>query len=104
MTFNERLKEEMEYAGIQHKELAEKAGITQRALLTYVSATKPSMPPADVAFRIAKSLNLSVEYLVTGHKSETVLSATEKLLLQKFHTLKQSEQKILMDLLNVLQK
>ena len=33
--------------------------------LTYVAAT-PSMPPADVAVKIAKTLGVSVEYLVTG--------------------------------------
>ena len=68
MDFKTRLKEEMEYRGIQHKELAAKADIKPRALLTYV-AQVPSMPPADVAVRIAKALNVSVEYLVTGEDS-----------------------------------
>ena len=65
MDFKTRLKEEMDYKGIQHKELAAKANIKPRALLTYV-ASKPSMPPADAAVRIAKALGVSVEYLVTG--------------------------------------
>lgn len=65
MNFKTRLKEEMEYRGIQHKELAAKAEIKPRALLTYVAAN-PSMPPADVAVKIAKALGVSVEYLVTG--------------------------------------
>lgn len=65
MDFKSRLKDAMEYAGIRHKELSERAGVTQRALLTYVSAT-PSMPPADVAVRIAKVLGVTVEYLVCG--------------------------------------
>ncbi len=68
MDFKTRLKEEMEYRGIQHKELAAKADIKPRALLTYV-AQVPSMPPADAAVRIAKALNVSVEYLVTGEDS-----------------------------------
>ncbi len=68
MDFKTRLKEEMEYRGIQHKELAAKADIKPRALLTYV-AQVPSMPPADTAVRIAKALNVSVEYLVTGEDS-----------------------------------
>jgi len=75
MDFKTRLKEEMEYKGIQHKELASMANIKPRALLTYVAAN-PSMPPADVAVRIAKALGVSVEYLVTGedsmHKSRTI--------------------------------
>lgn len=65
MDFKTRLKEEMEYKWFQHKELAAKANIKPRALLTYV-ATNPSMPPADVAVKIAKALDVSVEYLVTG--------------------------------------
>lgn len=65
MDFKTRLKEEMEYKGIQHKELAAMADIKPRALLTYV-ASNPSMPPADVAVKIAKALGVSVEYLVTG--------------------------------------
>lgn len=65
MDFKTRLKEEMEYKGIQHKELAAKADIKPRALLTYVAAN-PSMPPADVAVKIANALDVSVEYLVTG--------------------------------------
>ena len=68
MDFKTRLKEEMEYRGIQHKELAAKADIKPRALLTYV-AQVCSMPPADAAVRIAKALNVSVEYLVTGEDS-----------------------------------
>ena len=55
----------MEYAGIQHKELAAKADIKPRALLTYVAAN-PSMPPADVAVRLARALGVTVEYLVDG--------------------------------------
>ena len=104
MTFNERIKEEMEYAGIQHKELAKKAEVTPRALLTYVSATKPSMPPADVAFRLAKSLDVSVEYLVTGVKSETFFSASDKFMLSKFHELEPSDQKLFLELLCTLVK
>ena len=68
MDFKSRLKEEMEYQNVQHKELAARTGIKPRALLTYV-ASNPSMPPADVAVKIAKTLGVSVEYLVTGEDS-----------------------------------
>ncbi|MBP5175100.1 MAG: helix-turn-helix transcriptional regulator [Treponema sp.] len=68
MDFKTRLKEEMEYKGIQHKELAAMANVKPRALLTYVAANH-SMPPADVAVRIAQALGVSVEYLVTGEDS-----------------------------------
>ena len=76
MDFKTRLKEEMEYKGIQHQELAAKAKIKPRALLTYVAAN-PSMPPADVAVRIAKALDVSVEYLVTGKDSVNKAKSAE---------------------------
>ncbi len=64
-TFAERLKEEMDYLGLTRKELAYKADVKVRALDMYLG-TQGSMPPADVAVRLAKALNVTVEYLVTG--------------------------------------
>ena len=51
MDFRARLKEEIDYSGLQYKELAERAGIKVRALFSYTAAN-PSMPPADVAARL----------------------------------------------------
>ncbi|WP_022932654.1 helix-turn-helix domain-containing protein [Treponema bryantii] len=69
-TFADRLREEIEYLGITRKELAYKADVKIRALDMYLG-TQGSMPPADVAVRIAKALNTSVEYLVTGIRNNT---------------------------------
>lgn len=101
MNFKTRLKEEMEYSDIQHKELAERAGIKQRALLTYVAAT-PSMPPADVAVRLAKVLGVTVEYLVTGEKSDSVCPAREKKLIENFEKLPEKEKTAVEQLINSL--
>lgn len=90
MDFKTRLKDEMEYAGIQHKSLAAKAGINPRALLTYVAA-KPSMPPADVAVRIAKALGVSVEYLVDGVEDHNKIGARELHLISNFKNLSEKE-------------
>ena len=65
MGFGENLKQELAYSGMLKKELAAETGIHKRAIDTYVR-TKASMPPADVAVKIAKALGVSVEYLVTG--------------------------------------
>ena len=70
MDFNIRLKEEIEYNDIRYKELSVKSGVPERALYNYVATKNPSMPPADVAVRIARTLNVSVEYLVDGNKSD----------------------------------
>jgi transcriptional regulator with XRE-family HTH domain len=47
------------------KELASASGVNKRALDTYLR-TKPCMPPADIAVKIARALGVTVEYLVTG--------------------------------------
>lgn len=65
-TFSERLRAEIEYSGLLQKEVAYRAGIKKRALDMYLGA-QGSMPPADVAVRLAKVLNVTVEYLVTGN-------------------------------------
>ncbi len=63
--FADRLRELIEYTGLLQKEIAAKAGIKKRALDMYLGHQK-SMPPADVAVRLASALGVTVEYLVTG--------------------------------------
>ena len=66
--FSERLRSEIDYIGLNQKEFAAKAGIKKRALDAYLWAQQ-SMPPADVAVKIASALGLSVEYLVSGKET-----------------------------------
>jgi len=68
MGFGENLKQELTYNGMLKKELAAASGVHKRAIDTYVR-TRASMPPADVAVKIAKALGVTVEYLVTGEDS-----------------------------------
>jgi transcriptional regulator with XRE-family HTH domain len=63
--FAERLRAEIEYAGYNQKEFSVKAGIKKRALDMYLGKQK-SIPPADIAVKLASTLGVSVEYLVTG--------------------------------------
>lgn len=65
MSFRERLREEISFSGLSNKEVASKAGITVRSLVSYVSAQE-CMPSAEVAVRLAKALGTTVEYLMTG--------------------------------------
>ena len=65
MSFWDNLKAGLSYQDILVKELAEKSGINKRTLDNYLRE-KASVPPADVAVKIAKILNVSVEYLVEG--------------------------------------
>lgn len=82
MDFSTRLKEEIEFADIRYKELAEKSGVPERALYNYVASKNPSMPPADVAVKIANALETTVEYLVLGKNKEKQTQAID---LQKIH-------------------
>ncbi len=66
-SFADRLRAEIEYLGLLQKEVAFRAGIKKRALDMYLGA-QASMPPADVAVKLARVLGVSVEYLVTGVK------------------------------------
>lgn len=80
MRFRENLKAELTYQGILVKELSAKTGISKRTLDNYLRE-KGSMPPADYAVLIAKALNTSVEYLVTGEASSNSDSQLKKYLL-----------------------
>ena len=68
MDFRERLREEIAFSGLSNKEVASRACITLRSLVSYVSG-QACMPSADVAVRLATVLGTSVEYLVLGDTS-----------------------------------
>jgi transcriptional regulator with XRE-family HTH domain len=70
MTFKDRLRNIIEYKGLLMKQVALSAGIKQSTFLSYVDA-RGRIPPADVAVKIAKVLNVSVEYLIEGADTET---------------------------------
>ncbi len=68
MGFRENLKDELKYQDIKVKELADKTGISKRAIDHYL-AEKHTEPTAETAVKIAHELGVSVEYLVTGKNS-----------------------------------
>ena len=82
---SERLKDLIEYKGFLQKEVAAMANIKKRALDMYLGSRK-SMPPADVAVKLATALDVSVEYLVTGKNPDNI-SKEDCLLLDKWHKL-----------------
>ena len=65
MGFRENLKSQLEYSGILVKELASRTGVKKKTIDSYLGnrAYKPSV---DNAVIIARTLGVSVEYLVTG--------------------------------------
>ncbi len=105
MSFKDNLKSELEYQGIQLKELSAKCGISKNTLGNYITGHN-SLPSAETAVKIAQALGVTVEYLVTGsilqqNQSELQkqqsqnLSMQEKTLLLYFEKLTNHEKNAL---------
>ena len=104
MDFRERLREEIEYSGLLDKEVADRAGITKRAIDSYVGS-RACMPSADVAVRLARVLGCSVEYLVTGNDTrQRHLDTKSRRVVQLFSKLEPAEQDLLLQLLERMVK
>ena len=67
--FRENLRAELDYLGLTVKELSLKTGIAKGTLDCYLGV-RASMPPADIATKIANALGVTVEYLVTGQETQ----------------------------------
>ena len=67
MSFRENLREAIEFAGMEQKELAAKTGISLKTIENYVKKDS-SIPSADKAVLIAQALGVTVEYLMNGRK------------------------------------
>ncbi len=67
--FKQTLRAELDFQGIKVKELASHTGISPRTIEGYLSS-RASIPPADVAFKIARALGVTVEYLITGEERD----------------------------------
>ena len=99
MDFRDRLREEIEYSGLLDKEVADRAGITKRAIDSYVGS-RGCMPSAEVAVRLARVLGCSVEYLVTGRDTrQRHLDTNTRQVVQLFNRLSAKDQETLLQLL-----
>jgi len=70
MKFRETLKDELIFKNIQSKELASRTGISLHTINHYLTQNGNS-PSAENAYKIAKVLCVSVEYLLTGKTSDS---------------------------------
>ena len=75
MNLWETVDAEREYKNISRKELAYEAGFSLNCISTGIA--RGSIPAADVAYRIAKVLGVSVEYLLLGGNTKTAQSSQE---------------------------
>ena len=77
MSFKENLKEAMYLKGFTTAQLSELTKINYGTISSYLK-TKNSMPPADKALKLAKALDVSVDFLVNGFDSKTESSIQQK--------------------------
>jgi len=107
--FRKILRDELDYQGLTVKELAAKSSVAKGAIDSYLGK-QASMPPADVAVRIAATLGVTVEYLVNGQDGsrETPVpffsSPKKRLMLHIFDELVSEDQKLVLDFVKLLKK
>ena len=65
--FKTNLRTELDSLDLTVKELSARTGIPKGTLDCYLGA-RASIPPADIAARIANALGVSVEYLINGQE------------------------------------
>ena len=65
--FKTNLRTELDSLDLTVKELSARTGIPKGTLDCYLGA-RASMPPADIAARIAGALGVTVEYLINGQE------------------------------------
>ena len=104
MGFKENLKDEMEYQGLTTKDLAQKSGVSKRTIDNYLLAN-PQEPGVYNAQKIAKALNVSVEYLVTGteYKSPLALTGERLEFLNSFEKLPPDDRLLILSLIKKIQ-
>lgn len=69
MGFKDNLKNELTYAGMLVKELSALSGVNKRTIDNYLREDG-SVPSVEAAVSIARTLGVSVEYLVTGDEPQ----------------------------------
>lgn len=87
----ERMKEIMNEKGIKQVELAKALGLSKTTINAWFNNN--SDPKTDQLEQIADTLNVSVEYLVTGQERKDHLTGEEKMLVDEFRCLNNTGKK-----------
>lgn len=110
MDFKERLKWELEKKDMRVKELAQKSGVKKQTIDNYLS-THNSQPSAESAVKIARALNLSVEYLIDGknpisscHAETENYSTQQRRLVRQISNISDQDLKLVSALVNAILK
>jgi len=90
---------------VQGKELAAKAGIKLQTLKSYLGS-RGKIPSAEAAVRIARVLNVSVEYLVTGEteKPAPACDPVVSSIIQTVSELGRKDRETALEIVKVLKK
>jgi len=102
--FKANLRAELDYRGLTVKELSAKTGIPKGTLDCYLGV-RASMPPADIAAKIARALDVTVEYLVTGEeikKQDKLLDHNIRSIIQILPELNEKDIKTILGLAKIL--
>jgi transcriptional regulator with XRE-family HTH domain len=101
--FKTNLRAELDYQGLTVKELSAKTGIPKGTLDCYLGV-RASMPPADIATKIAIALDVTVEFLVTGKeiKKQGILDHNIRSIIQILVDLKEKDIETILGLARVL--
>ena len=107
MDFWNRVEEELNFQGKTKKELAIITGIKEHTL--HKGFERKSSPSADAALKIAKVLNVSIEYLITGKAPEKAqtdirISPEIKAMITKMNKFSPEEKQVIFDMVDVLAK
>jgi len=103
MGFKENLKTELAYQDMLVKELAKATGISRHTLDNYLNV-RERMPTADVAVKIAQTLGVSVEYLVTGEEKnpdKSSLGPEIRTLVQNFKLSSEEDRKMVISIIQL---
>ncbi len=84
-----RIKKEMTSQNLKQKDIYINADISQSAFNRYINAQR--LPDAEALLGISKSLNITIEYLLTGSDSGPKLPDQEQELLKLFRQLPDQE-------------
>ena len=106
MGFRENLKSELAYKGMLVKELAQKTGISRHTLDNYLNIREHT-PTMDAAVKIAKALDVSVEYLATGEESPQAsvnMNHDITALIQNYSLLNDNDRKIIAEFMQIMLK
>ncbi len=71
MGYKENLRAELSFKGMTVKELSAKTKISKRTIDNYLR-DNPASPTVENAVKIARALDVSVEYLVTGSEKQSL--------------------------------